>query len=92
MEMDSPDVLVLLTLNNRSDVNVIRSFYPSAVMIELKRVQQLTVHNHLMYWKQVSFLCNQNWVREGEENLIAKKIIIFRIQLRLIRHTEIVDK
>lgn len=62
MEMDSPDVLVLLTLNNRSDANVIRSFYPNAVMIELKRVQQLTVHNiHLMYWKQVSFLWNKNY-------------------------------
>lgn len=57
--MDSPDVVVLLMLNNRLAVNVNRSFYPNALTIELKRVQQLTVHNiHSMYWKQVSFLCN----------------------------------
>lgn len=71
METDSPDALVLLTLNSRSVVNVMRSFYPNAVMIELKRVQQLTVHNiHLMYWKQVSFL----WKLEMEKNWKSKNV------------------
>lgn len=86
MEMDSPGVLVLLTLNNRSVVNVIRSFYPNAVMIELKRVQQLTVHNHLMYWKQVSFLCESECVGERERREFNSKKIFKHI------YTEIVDK
>lgn len=70
MGTDSPDALVLLMLNNRSVVNVMRSFYPNAVMIELKRVQQLTVHNiHLMYWKQVSFLWNYSGKLEKQNVL-----------------------